>query len=151
MRAIAVKERPDTFSSPQSVISWHQGIFVARGFAADLRCGTGDAETPLSLLELVTHPLEVVSLTALAETANLWGKDPKLFWAALTLALTTSFASVVTLLLTILVFDQFGIRVGGEVPFAMSKVTTVSLLLSAMAGGAVLGVGFSWFVERIVK
>lgn len=66
--------------------------------------------------------------------------------AALTLSMSTSIVSVLTLLLTILVFDQFGIRVGGPVPFAMSKVTSVSLLASAMAGGAVLGAGFSWFV-----
>lgn len=67
--------------------------------------------------------------------------------AALTISLTTSFVSVLALLLTIFIFDQFGIRVGGEVPFAMSKVTTVSLMMSAIAGGAMLGVGFSWFVE----
>ncbi len=65
--------------------------------------------------------------------------------AALTMAFTTSFASVLALVLTIFLFDQFGIRVGGDIPLAMSKVTTVSLLISAMAGGAALGVGFSWF------
>lgn len=88
MRAITVQERPDTFWSPQSVIPWHQAIFAARGLAADLREGTGDAETPILLLALVSHPLEAVSLTALAEAASLWEKNPKLCWAALTLALT---------------------------------------------------------------
>jgi hypothetical protein len=68
--------------------------------------------------------------------------------AALTISLTTSFASVIALLLTIWIFDQFGIYVGGNVPFAMSKVTTTSLLVSAIAGGAVLGVGFCWFVDE---
>lgn len=71
--------------------------------------------------------------------------------AALTMALSTSLISVLALLLTIFIFDQFGIRVGGEIPFAMSKVTTVSLLISALAGGAMLGVGFSWFVEKTLK
>lgn len=65
--------------------------------------------------------------------------------AALALSLAAGVVSVLTLLLTIAVFDQLGIRVGGEVPFAMSRVTSLSLLTSAMAGGAVLGTGFSWF------
>lgn len=71
--------------------------------------------------------------------------------AALTMVLATSFVSVLALLLTIFIFDQFGIRVGGEVPFAMSKITTVSLMISALAGGAVLGVDFSWFVQKTLK
>jgi len=68
--------------------------------------------------------------------------------AALTLALTTSLVSVLTVLLTIALFDQFGIRVGGTVNLAMSKVTGVSLMLSAITAGAALGVGFSRFVEE---
>ncbi len=63
--------------------------------------------------------------------------------AALTMALTTSLVSVLTILLTIIVFDQFGIRVGGAVPLAMSKVTVTGLLASAMMGGMVLGIGFT--------
>ncbi len=68
--------------------------------------------------------------------------------AALTIAFTTSLISTLALLLTIIIFDQFGIYVGSAIPFAMSKVTTVSLLTSALAGGAVLGVGFCWFVVK---
>ena len=68
--------------------------------------------------------------------------------AALMIAFTTSLISTLALLLTIIIFDQFGIYVGSAVPFAMSKVTTVSLLTSALAGGAVLGVGFCWFVVK---
>lgn len=63
--------------------------------------------------------------------------------AALTIALTTSLVSVLTILLTIIVFDQFGIRVGGGVPLAMSKVTVTGLLTSAIMGGMVLSVGFT--------
>ena len=62
--------------------------------------------------------------------------------AALTMAFTTSLVSVLTLLLTIIVFDQFGIRVGTG-NFAMSKVTVAGLLMSAITGGTVLGVGFT--------
>ncbi len=68
--------------------------------------------------------------------------------AALTMALTTSLAAVLTLLFTVILFDQFGIRVGGTVPLAMSKVTVTSLLTSAIAGGMVLGVEFSRFVHQ---
>lgn len=68
--------------------------------------------------------------------------------AALTMALTTSLAAVIALLFTIIVFDQFGIRVGGRAPFAMSKVTALSLLAAAIAGSAVLGVTFSRFADR---
>lgn len=67
--------------------------------------------------------------------------------AALTMAFTTSFISVLTLLLTIIVFDQFGIRVGTG-NFAMSKVTVANLLTSAIAGGMVLGTEFSRFVRE---
>lgn len=67
--------------------------------------------------------------------------------AALTLGLTTSFISVLVLLLTIFVFDRLGLRVGTG-NLAMVKVTVVDLLTSALAGGTVLGVGFTRFVQR---
>ena len=66
--------------------------------------------------------------------------------AALTLGLTTSLVSVLTLLLTIFVFDRLGVRVGTG-NLAMPRVTAADLTTSAIMGGMVLGVGFSWFVE----
>jgi len=66
--------------------------------------------------------------------------------AALTLGLTTSLVSILTLLLTILVFDRLGVRVGTG-HLAMSRVTAVDLITSAIMGGMALGVGFSRFVE----
>ena len=68
--------------------------------------------------------------------------------AALMLALTTSLVSPLTLLLTIFLFDQFEIRVGGTVQLAMSKVTVSSLLTSAIAGGMVLGIGFTKYCRH---
>jgi hypothetical protein len=65
--------------------------------------------------------------------------------AALTMGLTTSVISILALLLTIILFDRLGIRVGTG-NFAMSKVTVTSLLTSAITGGMALGVGFSRFV-----
>jgi hypothetical protein len=67
--------------------------------------------------------------------------------AALIMAFTTSLVSVLTLLLTIALFDQFGIRVGTG-NFAMSKVTVAGLLTSAITGGIALGIGFSRFVRE---
>jgi hypothetical protein len=69
--------------------------------------------------------------------------------AALVIAITTSVVTVLTMLLTIVIFDRFGIRVGGTVPFAMSKVTVTGLLLSAITGGMVLGVGFNRFCRLV--
>ena len=62
--------------------------------------------------------------------------------AALTMGLTTSAISILALLLTIILFDRLGIRVGTG-NFAMSKVTVTSLLTSAITGGMALGVGFT--------
>lgn len=67
--------------------------------------------------------------------------------AALTLGFTTSLVSVLVLLLTIFIFDRFGIRVGTG-NLAMVRVTAVDLITSALAGGAALGVGFSRFVRE---
>jgi voltage-gated potassium channel Kch len=69
--------------------------------------------------------------------------------AALTMAFTTSLVSGLSFLLTIIIFDQFGIRVGGTVPLAMSKVTVSGLLTSAIAGGIVLGIEFKKFCKPI--
>jgi hypothetical protein len=66
--------------------------------------------------------------------------------AALTIGLTTSFVSVIAVLLTIFLFDSLGIRVGTG-NLAMVRVTAVDLITSALAGGAMLGVGFRWVVE----
>lgn len=66
--------------------------------------------------------------------------------AALVMGLTTSFVSVLALLLTILVFDQFGIRVGTG-NFAMSKVTVTGLLTTSITGGMALGISFSRYVR----
>ena len=85
-RAIRFPEKPDLMWSPGSVIPWHQGIYVARGLAADLREGTAVHGMIRDLLALIAHPLEVVSLAAIEEACNLWPKDPKLTWAALILA-----------------------------------------------------------------
>ena len=96
------------------------------------------------------HALYVIAMSGIVLSATVcvglaYGLLLRNGKAALVMALTTSLASVLTLLLTIILFDQFGIRVGGTVHLAMSKVTATSLMVSAIIGGMVLGVGFSWF------
>jgi len=85
-RASRLSEKPDVMWSSSSIIPWHQAISVARGLAGDLREGTAARSAVRDLLELIAHPLEVVSLAALEEACKLWPNDPKLTWAALTLS-----------------------------------------------------------------
>ncbi len=87
-RAAHLPEKPDLLWSPGSAIPWHQAIYVARGLAADLREGTAARGAARDLLGLIAHPLEAVSLAALEEACKLWSKNPKLAWAALSLALS---------------------------------------------------------------
>ena len=116
--------------------------------------------SPLSNLDgwfgdaLSMHNLYAVSMAGLVFNVTVcvglaYGLILRSGKAALTMALTTGIISVLALLLTIVLFDLFGIRVGGTAPLAMSKVTAVSLMISAIMGGMVLGVGFSWFVEDV--
>jgi hypothetical protein len=81
-RAIATP-RSGGHGSSRAVIPWHEAHFAARGFAADLRAGTGGAEAADALLRLVAHPLEAVAIGAVRETLALWDIDPRLVWAAL--------------------------------------------------------------------
>ena len=134
---------------------WRVGLATALGIIAGWF-------SPLSNLDgwfadgLPIHTLYAWTMSGVVASVTLcvglaYGIILRSVKAALTISLTTSLVSVLALLLTIFIFDQFGIRVGGEVPFAMSKVTAVSLMLSAMAGGAVLGVGFCWFAQKTLK
>ncbi|WP_207765186.1 hypothetical protein [Stutzerimonas stutzeri] len=85
-RAMRLPEKPQLMWTPSAVIPWHQAIFAARGLAADLREDTAVGGGVRDLLALVAHPLEIVSLAAVAEACQLWDKDPKLTWSALFLA-----------------------------------------------------------------
>lgn len=85
-RAIKAPEKRDLMWTSGAIIPWHHAIFVARGLAADLRAGTADGDASLALLGLIAHPLDVVSLAAVAEAFSLWAEDLRLTWAALILA-----------------------------------------------------------------
>lgn len=85
-RAIRLQERVHTMWSASSAALWHHGIYVARGLAADIREGTAKHYTANDLLEMIAHPVEVVSMTALKESCLMWQEDSKLTWASLLLA-----------------------------------------------------------------
>ena len=108
--------------------------------------GTAGDKLPIHTLYAIAMCGIVFSATSCVGLA--YGLILRSTKAALTLALTTGLVTVLTLLLTIVIFDQFGIRVGGTENLAMSKVTGVSLMMSAITGGTVLGVGFSRFVAN---
>jgi len=86
IRAFRLPEKPDLMWTPRSSTPWHHGIYVARGLAADIRKATAERVAAIKLLELIAHPLEIVSLAAVNEACQLWHKDPKLTWSALILA-----------------------------------------------------------------
>jgi hypothetical protein len=87
-RAASAPEYRGQFWMPESQLPWHTSIYTARGLAADIRHGPPDAAWPGTLLALVAHPLECVSLAAVKETLALWDIDPRLAWAALYVALS---------------------------------------------------------------
>ena len=64
--------------------------------------------------------------------------------ASLLLALGSGLASVIAVILTNLLLDMLGIRVGGG-NIAMPKVTAVGTMAAAIAGGTVLGVVFTYY------
>ena len=66
--------------------------------------------------------------------------------ASLKLAASTGIASVVAALVTYIILDRLGIRVGSG-NASMPKVTAASTMVAALSGGAVLGVVFTRYVR----
>ncbi|MBY3332822.1 ATP-binding protein [Rhizobium laguerreae] len=87
-RAVDAPEKRDAMWSSRALIPWHHATFASRGLAADLSFGTADGDASTALLNLVAHPLDVVSLAAIEEASKLSEHDPRLSWAALHLGFT---------------------------------------------------------------
>ena len=66
--------------------------------------------------------------------------------ASLKLAASTTIASVVAALVTFIILDRLGIRVGSG-NASMPKVAAASTMVAALAGGVVLGVVFTHYVR----
>ncbi len=87
-RAAETLEETSPYLVPSSSMPWHQGIFAARGFAADMLAGTAIEDADEWLLALITHPLHEVSNVAFQMACRLWTQAPKLTWACLRLGLS---------------------------------------------------------------
>ena len=85
-RAVCAPDREGR-ATPSAKIPWHEASFAARGFAADIRSGTDVSAARSALLRLVAHPLEAVASLTVREAFGLWDVDPRLGWAALSMAL----------------------------------------------------------------
>lgn len=75
----------DLFS--RSIIPWHPKIFVARALSARIRFGRPQQRDHGDLYQLVVHPLEAVSLAAVASIASVWDRDSRFAWCGLNLGL----------------------------------------------------------------
>lgn len=80
-------EPPSEDIFAKSRIPRHPKVFVARALAAVLRNGKAHAVDREALYRLVTHPLEVVALTALDGIASCWAHDPHFAWCGFNLGL----------------------------------------------------------------
>jgi hypothetical protein len=67
--------------------------------------------------------------------------------ASLVFAASTALASVLTVLITVFILGELGIRVGSG-NAAMPKVTAAATMAAALSGGAILGIMFSRYVRK---
>ena len=91
--------------------------------------------------------LGITVLCVTVSTALLLGFALMNWKASLTLAANTGLASVLAALLTLIILDILGIRVGGG-NAAMPKATAAATMFAALVGGAILGVMFSHHARK---
>ena len=92
----------------------------------------------------------ILGLTVLFVTTStglLLGLTIRNWKASLILAGSTGLASVSAALVTLMILDRLGIRVGSG-NIAMPKATAAATMAAALAGGAILGVLFSRYVRK---
>ena len=108
----------------------------------------GYAPPDLSLHVRFGLILGITVLCVTVSTSLLLGLVLMNWKASLVLATSTGLASVLTAVVTLIILDRLGIRVGsGNV--AMPKATALSTMAAALAGGAILGVRFSRYVREV--
>ena len=86
--------------------------------------------------------LIITVLCVMVSTGLLLGLAFMNWQAALTLAGSTGLASVAAALVTLVILDGWGIRVGNE-NLAMPKATAATTMAAPIVVGAILGVVFS--------
>jgi len=108
----------------------------------------GHAPPDISLHVRFGLILGITVLCVTVSTSLLLGLALMNWKASLMLAANTGLVSVLAALLTLIIFDRLGIRVGSG-NAAMPKAAAVSTMAAALAGGAILGVGFTRYVREI--
>jgi hypothetical protein len=108
----------------------------------------GHVQPDLSLHVRFGLILGITVLCVTVSTGLLLGLALMNWKASLILAVSTGIVSVLAALLTLIILDRLGIRVGSG-NAAMPKATAVSTMAAALAGGAILGVGFSRYVSGV--
>jgi len=108
----------------------------------------GHAPLDLSLHVRFGLILGITVLCVTVSTSLLLGLALMNWKASLMLAANTGLISVLAALLTLIILDRLGIRVGSG-NAAMPKAAAVSTMAAALAGGAILGVGFTRYVREI--
>jgi hypothetical protein len=92
----------------------------------------------------ITLAMSVLSVTVC--TGVLLGFTLLSWKASLILAASTGSAATLATVVTLIILNEFGIRVGSG-NAAMPKATAVATMAAALAGGVVLGVVFSRYVR----
>ncbi len=106
----------------------------------------GHAPPGLSLHIRFGLILGITVLCVTVSTGLLLGLALMNWKVSLLLAASTGLVSVLAALLTLIILDQLGIRVGGG-NAAMPKAAAAGTMSAALAGGAMLGVMFSRYVR----
>ena len=130
---------------------WHIGLATVVGIFAGWFSPLSNLDVSLGD-SITVHRLYTISISGIIGSVTIcvglaYGILLKNIKAALSMALGTSFVSVIIFLMTVMIFEQSSIYVG-ITPFAMSRITATGMLTSAIAGGGILGVGFSWFLDQ---
>jgi hypothetical protein len=107
----------------------------------------GHAPPDISLHVRFGLILGITVLCVTISTGLLLGLALMNWKASLVLAASTGLASVLAALVTLIILDGLGIRVGSG-NAAMPKVAAAGTMAAALAGGAVLGVVFSRYVRE---
>jgi hypothetical protein len=108
----------------------------------------GHAPPDISLHVRFGLILGITVLCVTVSTSLLLGLTLMNWKACLMLAANTGIVSVLAALLTLIILDRLGIRVGSG-NAAMPKAAAMSTMAAALAGGAILGVGFTRYVREI--
>ena len=107
----------------------------------------GYAPSGLSLHMRFALILGITVLCVTVSTGLLLGFALMNWKASLMLAANTGLASVLAALLTLIILDWLGVRVGGG-NAAMPKATAAATMSAALVGGAILGVMFSHYARK---